>query len=72
MALVPLSTNVAATPVNASLTAVGLRSSTPETADSPEFVRHYSRQDLNEIAQVYAYWYSDEKTNPLNAKRLAV
>ncbi|WP_288406237.1 hypothetical protein [uncultured Acinetobacter sp.] len=42
------------------------------TADSPEFVRHYSRQDLNEIAQVYAYWYSDEKTNPLNAKRLAV
>lgn len=31
------------------------------TADSPEFVRHYSRQDLNEIAQVYAYWYSDEK-----------
>lgn len=42
------------------------------TADSPEFVRHYSRQDLNEIAQVYAYWYSDEKTNPINAKRLAV
>ncbi|MBJ9986255.1 hypothetical protein IAE19_12510 [Acinetobacter sp. S40] len=30
------------------------------SADYPEYVRHYSAQDLKEIANVYAYWYSDE------------
>lgn len=40
------------------------------SAESPEYVKRYSRQDLNEIGRVYAYWYSDEKTNNIDAKSL--
>ena len=42
------------------------------SAESPEYVKRYSRQDLNEIGRVYAYWYSDDKTNNIDAKGLVV
>ena len=36
------------------------------TETSPQIVERYSTQDLQEIASVYAYWYSDEEVyNPV-------
>ncbi|MDC5496167.1 hypothetical protein OHW99_14840 [Acinetobacter baumannii] len=35
------------------------------TAEKPSYIKYYSVQQLQEIAQVYAYWFSDEDTyNP--------
>lgn len=42
------------------------------SAESPEYVKRYSPQDLNEISRVYAYWYADEKINTIDAKGLIV
>ena len=30
------------------------------SANEPEYVKHFSAQDLKDIARVYAYWFSDE------------
>ncbi|MEN8331373.1 hypothetical protein ABFO73_10845 [Acinetobacter baumannii] len=35
------------------------------TAEKPSYIKYYSVQQLQEIAEVYAYWFSDEDTyNP--------
>ncbi|CAI3133225.1 hypothetical protein MWMV7_MWMV7_01654 [Acinetobacter calcoaceticus] len=35
------------------------------TADKPSYINYYSVQQLQEIAEVYAYWFSEEETyNP--------
>ncbi|MDV7427050.1 hypothetical protein R4460_14165 [Acinetobacter baumannii] len=35
------------------------------TAEKPSYIKYYSAQQLQEIAEVYAYWFSDEDTyNP--------
>ncbi|WP_342068185.1 hypothetical protein AAFA12_01980 [Acinetobacter baumannii] len=35
------------------------------TAEKPSYIKYYSVQQLQEIAEVYAYWFSDEETyNP--------